>query len=325
VPNSPQYVTDPGAPLDCPGTTCDTAGNSNGYGQWPFFEFLSEHFGKAVAREIYDQERSLGAGHMLDSIAAVLTAKGSSLEQGFGDYSDAVLGKTWELTPLKDYGPNPDARIVPGDLTPGATVSRSLVVDHLAVRFVRIEGPSCKSRPQQVLHLSVALPAGPAGRPAFAAFNSDDTAGPVQPLTVAGGTATLAVPFEFCEGFGMVMLPNSSRTADGQSYVLDASVTGPRPAAAPTITARVPRSVHLSGKHPRLRFRVTSTGPGRVLAVLRSRPVRKRFILRAGINRLGLPLPSTLDPGRHTLTLTSLSTAGGRGAVLHRTITVKRG
>src|SRR5690348_12418424 len=81
------YWNNPGQPLDCTGQCGDFSAS-----RWIFFEYLSEHYGTGIVKEIYQQvaaRQADTAAAGLDAIHAVLTAHGSSLAQAFNDFSAA--------------------------------------------------------------------------------------------------------------------------------------------------------------------------------------------------------------------------------------------
>ena len=58
-----------------------------GYSQWVFFEYLSEHFGVSIVRDIFEASKTLGATdhgpHSLAAIQQVLAARGHGLAKVF--------------------------------------------------------------------------------------------------------------------------------------------------------------------------------------------------------------------------------------------------
>jgi hypothetical protein len=94
-----QYL--PWSQLRRPGTPLDTFSTSGfeQYGNWAFFEYLSEHFGRRVVRSIWQRAASFhGGGHMY-SAAAIRSAlrKHGGLTRVFGTYAS---GNT---TPGRSY------------------------------------------------------------------------------------------------------------------------------------------------------------------------------------------------------------------------------
>src|SRR5581483_11046917 len=75
---TPLFLAHPESRLDCdPGC----AGGDVGYGQWPFFEYVSEHFGAPTVRRMWEAlaQNDAEGSQTLPSIEAALTAAGSSL------------------------------------------------------------------------------------------------------------------------------------------------------------------------------------------------------------------------------------------------------
>src|SRR3954464_7627767 len=70
----------PGAPLDCPGTSCGAGRDGAGYGQWIFVEYLAERFGDGIVREVFEHAAAIGGNdgraNALDAIAATVAAHG---------------------------------------------------------------------------------------------------------------------------------------------------------------------------------------------------------------------------------------------------------
>ena len=82
-------------------------GDPRGYARWPFYEFLSERFGRGVIKEIFVRA---GAGvPSLDTLDAVLATHGTTLSQVFADFTIANLTGDYTLGP--HGGPRATARV----------------------------------------------------------------------------------------------------------------------------------------------------------------------------------------------------------------------
>jgi hypothetical protein len=325
------YWTYPFQPLDCaPGTPCGTSDWS--YARWIFYDYLSEHYGTGIIKEIITRAGVLNAGTdpALDvqAINDVLAAHGSSLTQAFNDFTGANAGASYTFPGLAGSGQL--LREAVQTYTGAAAVTlpdHAFTIDHLAANFMsfasgdsRLSGAGCGAA---TLHLSVDLPAGSAAVPEIA-----DSSG-VHPLSVSGGAASIDLPWTTCTGSGaMLGLPNPALTtaSDRQSFVVHASVSASTPklrkTAAPRISLKLPKLASIARGKPFLRFRVKASSSGLLQVLLKSKYVRGSYRLHKGTNKLRLRLPHGFRGGRHLLVVTAYSTTGTRGKTIKRHVTI---
>lgn len=344
-----------GAPdmsLDCDSDSCGDDGyETGGYSRWPFFQYASERFGNAFARDVFAKGATLAdpaktGAQLLD---ATLADKGTSLSETFNDYTLANVAGAYAAAPLKGVPPTVHSTTLTGTATAALPVQR-VAVNHLAGRYLEFQrGAGVSSQCfAATLSLTVALPAGSASRPVF--FSSSlGAAG--QRLAVDGSTASITVPWDTCSGSvdGYLALPNPSSTADSQVFTVSGSLTvdtstvatpaaPPNPLyVGPTVSGpagEVPPSIFVYGAElvrvPAatrvVRLIVFSSGSGSLRAVVAGKALGTAP-LRAGNNDLRFKLPASLlgaarTAANRTLTLTSLSTAGAVGAVVTRKLAV---
>jgi hypothetical protein len=344
-----------GAPdmsLDCDSDSCGDDGyEAGGYSRWPFFQYVSERFGNAFARDVFAKGAALAdpaktGAQLLD---ATLADKGTSLSETFNDYTLANVAGGYAAAPLKDVPPTVRSTTLTGTATAALPVQQ-VAVNHLAARYLKFQRGAGVSNQcfQATLSLTVALPAGSASKPAF--FSSSlGAAG--QRLAVNGSTASITVPWDTCSGSvdGYLALPNPSSTADSQVFTVSGSLTVDQTAIAtpatppnplyvgPTVSGpvgEVPPAIFVYGAElvrvPAatrvVRLIVFSSGSGSLRAVVSGKTLGTAP-LRAGNNDLRFKLPVSLVGSSRTtavrpLTLTSLSTAGAVGAVVTRKLAV---
>ena len=141
-----QYL--PAGQLGVPGRPLDTFQNTGAahYGNWVFFEYLSEHFGRHVVRTAWRRAAAEGANRGLYSIQAVRAALPVGFPGVFGEYAAA------NTIPFLDYSEG--ARWEPAPMSRKHVLTQadlkargSFVIDHLASKNVvikpgsGIEGP----------------------------------------------------------------------------------------------------------------------------------------------------------------------------------------
>jgi hypothetical protein len=174
----PLFVDVPEASLDCPGDVCgDPAGIGAGYGQWPFFEYLSQRWGKHVIRDIWRAAKQLQApdlaaspdtlppSHALEAIDEALQWHKSSLSKAYAGYVKANLMPRWYqnrlLRTIVDL--RPPRRLDVVSAQPHVLKTQTISVDHLASTSVTLATPDCvvaRKTKKSVLHVSVDLPFG---------------------------------------------------------------------------------------------------------------------------------------------------------------------
>jgi len=300
--------------LDCVGTMpTDCAGDRYGYHGNVFFELVSERYGgPATIREVFERAGALGAGthqrHSVQAVSEVLAAHGVSLETAWNEYAASTAAGAYSLPGLATLRPNIVSAIQAGD-----TLADPVTVDHLAAKYVGIVASSdvCgKAR----LKLTVTVPAGVPAVPAFVS-----AAGKVTP---APANAPVEVPWNACSSTGTVALPNPTTTLDAATYGIETSVTR-LPTAPPVLKLAVPKTVALPKRKPKLRFKLKSSGAGTVALTLSSPVVKARRHVSKGSNRMVLSLPKGFKAGKHTLTVTPISTSGAKGKTLKRTVAIR--
>lgn len=325
------YWTYPFQPLDCaPATPCGSSDWS--YARWIFYDYLSEHYGIGIIKEIIVRAGVLNAGTdpalAIQAINDVLAAHGSSLPQAFNDFTGANAGASYTFPGLAGSGQLLREPVKTYTGANAATLpDHTFTVDHLAANFMglisgdsRLSNAGCGAA---TLHLSVDLPAGSGSVPAIA-----DSAG-VHPLMVSGGKASIDLPWTTCTGSSATLgLPNPALTtgSDGQSLVVHASVSASTPklrkTAAPRISLKLPKLASIARGKPFLHFRVKASGSGLLQVLLKSKYVRGSYRLHNGINNLRLRLPHAFHGGRHLLVVTAYSTTGARGKTIKRHVRI---
>jgi Family of unknown function (DUF6055) len=325
------YWTYPYQPLDCiPGSPC--ANSDLPYARWIFFDYLSEHYGPGIIKEIIVRAGVLNAGTDpgldLQATGDVLAAHGGSLTQVFNDFTAANAAAAYAFPGLAGNGQllRPSVRTYTGA---NALIlpDHAFTVDHLAANFMnllsgdsRLSNAGCGAA---TLHLSVDLPAGSASVPAIA-----DSAG-VHALSVSGGRASIDLPWTTCTGSSaMLGLPNPglTGTSDGQSLVVHASLSASAPklrrTTPPRIKLKLPKLASIARGKPFLHFRVKASGGGLLQVLLKSKYVRGSYTLHKGMNNLKLRLPHGFHGGRHLLVVTAYSTTGTRGKTVRRHVKI---
>lgn len=322
------YWGSPEQPLDCADASpCGADGMA--YARWIFFDYLSEHYGPGIIKEILTQAGASDAGYDpdrdLQAINQVLAAHGSDLTHIFNGFTAANTGASYSFPGLGGGNqlPHSSASMYTG-ATSGALPTSTVTIDHLAANYVyfysgdtRVSSAGCGA---STLKITVDLPAGSASVPSIS-----DAFG-VHPLTVSGNTASASVPWTNCQGsLAALGIPNPGN-ADGQGFVVHASLqvtpVKQRGIAAPRIHLKLPKLASVARRLPVLRFNVHSSGRGTLLLLLKSHYVRGSYSLKAGTNRIRLRLPKGFKAGRHQLILTAYSTTGRRGQTIKRHVRI---
>jgi hypothetical protein len=349
-----------GAPdmsLDCIGDKCgDDDYERGGYSRWSFFEYLSEHYGSTIVKDVLDRGAAVNdpAVPAVTLLSDVLAAKGTSLGSAFADWTIANLNGAYTAPGLKGVLPQAYSQLATGADT-AALPTQQVAVNHLAARYLvfqRGDGSDGACYSAQ-LTLNVTIPAGIAAKPAF--YWPAVGAAP-QPLAISGSKASITVPWDTCawQYGGYLVLQNPSTTADAQLFTVTGSVTVdrtkpasstapppgvtvsgpvvPAPATdpAPTLTIHAPELLRVSAKTRLLRFVVYSSGEGKLQAALGG-TVLGTTTLRTGNNDVRFVLPQTVfaavkstRAGADTLTLTSYSPQGTVGTTFTRHMTVQQ-
>jgi hypothetical protein len=237
----PLFVDAPEASLDCPGEVCgDPANLGAGYGQWPFFEYLSQRYGIRVIRQIWAAAQTLQApdlqlfppdpqSHALAAIDAALLLHKSSLSKAYAGYVTANLTPRWYknrlLRSIVDLSPPRKLELVGSQ--PKKLKTENVIVDHLASTSITFATPDCvvsRKAPQAVLHIKVDLPFGIASRPMLR-FTNQAGRPVVKRLSTSFGEASINVPHWGGCVSGTLALPNLDWSADGALFSVHLSVT----------------------------------------------------------------------------------------------------
>ena len=322
----------------------------SGYSRWPFFEYLSEKYGAAFVKDVFNQGRAGDPGSTAaSSLTAALVAKGTTLADTYNAWARAELTSSYSVASLQVIKPRPyGAQIFTGVQT-GAVTAQKVAVNHLSTRFLQFtRGRSVGGSTNAVcwkatLSISVTIPAGTLSQPVF---YWDGAGNSTVPLSIVGNTATASIPWDTCtwaSGEGFLSLPNASLNVDAADFdvtaslVVDSStqvtsivqVTPPPPVVvtspvipvssadvAPTIEVFGPQLLTLSASASQIRLIVNASGEGLVSAALGSLALGT-VSLRAGNNDLRFTLPKgTLSAVRRSaspsnvLTLTPTATSG---------------
>jgi hypothetical protein len=291
----------PEVPLDCTGAAeTDCGGDRYGYHAAVFWFSLSERFGPAVVREVYERAAALGAGnglsHGLQALGEVLAAHGTSLEQAFGDYAIANQTGAYKLPGLAKERPDPDS-----DRAVGAKAADfSVAVDHLAAKYVVLV-PRVGRCAGATLQLTVTAPAG--GTAAYVA--ADGTA-----TRLTSGTPD-GVAIGGCDT-GTLVLANGALSGDAAPFAVQARIDQ---AAAPVPKLTLERG-KLAGRKLRVKFSSTAGGSFRATLGQSTR----NGTLRKGTNRVAIKLPRA--GGTVKLRITPYSSTGERGTPVTRTVKV---
>jgi hypothetical protein len=343
----------PDRTLDCVGSRCgDAEFDKNGYPGWMLFEYLAERYGGAKVKAVWTRAQANPGQPGTTVLDNELQALGTSLAPFFNDYTTARMTGNFTLPALKDTRPEVFASI-PVGTTSGALPDTPVALNHLAVRYVTFLHGSDPTLPcfAATLTINVAIPAGVVSSPTY--YANTKTAAP-QPLTVAGSTASITVPWNTCAGSpsAYLSLPNDSLGMDGREFTVSGNVSvdpntpaatsEPPPGAhvigtpvaapttdpAPTLNVYAPEVLRVSSKTRLLRFVVFSSGDGRLGAVLGSTGLGSAA-LRGGNNDVRFVLPTQLFKSMRTksssnvLQLTSESPSGTKGATFTRRVVVQ--
>jgi len=340
--------------LDCRdplgGYKCDTNPfYDGGYTRWPFIQFLTEKYGSSFVKDIYAQGAA-GAGTAIQSVAAALVAKGTTLADTYNAWITARLSSAYSVKALQGIKPLTIATISTG-VDPATFAIQHVTLNHLGARylkFTRGDDDATHICYAATLNISVALPAGTLSKPAF--FWDVKGSTPVQ-LAVNGSTASAAIPWDTCtyqSGAGYLAIPNASTNVDAADFVVSASMTvdtdttatpDPPPDqvkvntpvvpvsgadVAPTLELFGPEILRLSAKDTQLRLIVESNGAGSVQAKLGTISLGTVSI-RGGDNDLRFKLPSSvltaLRRSAATPSLLSLTPVSASGATAGEAVT----
>jgi hypothetical protein len=339
-----------GAPdmsLTCSGSACGLTGyENNGYSRWSFYEYLTERYGGNAVFDLFQKGKTLNDPSLTgsDLLIAALQDKGATLGDAFGDFTTMNLSGGYTAPGLKATLPAV-YKLVPTGSASGGLGTQTIAVNHLAARYLAFQrGTGTSDGPcyAATLTITVSFPSGLGARPVYRWTAADS---PVQPLAVNGSTASITVPWDTCSwsDVGMLSLPNPSATVDAAVFKVSASLTvdkttfvtsKPPPAGtytgptiqapegeeAPSISVYGPETLRVSRKKRVVRLVVFSSGMGSLEADLGGLALGSRT-LRTGNNDLRFTLPKNVLrtlAARGSLTLTSVSPNGARGATVTR-------
>ncbi|MFL5951260.1 MAG: hypothetical protein ACJ74M_06595 [Gaiellaceae bacterium] len=345
----------PDRTLDCVGTRCgDTNFDKNGYPGWMLFQYLAETYGDGAVKAVWDRAHSqlplLPPG--TDDLDFVLQSHGTSLAPFFNAYATARMTGNFKLALLAGSRPEVWTEIHVGTAD-GSLPETPVAVNHIAVRYVTLSHGIDPTLPcfAADLTLSVDIPANVISTPTYYANTKTAVA---QPLSVAGSTASITVPWNTCAGSpnAYLSLPNDTLDLDGREFTVKGSVhvkldtpaaaTEPPPGVhiigtpiptpgsdpAPTLNVYAPEVLHVSSKTRLLRFVVFSSGDGKLGAALGSTGLGAAM-LRGGNNDVRFVLPTGLfkslraKSSSNLLQLTSESPSGAKGATFTRRVVVQ--
>jgi hypothetical protein len=348
----------PDMSLNCGGNACGlSAYEVGGYSRWHFYEYLSERFGPAIVKDIFLKAKALNDPSLTgtDLLYYTLADKGATFRDVFTDWTVANMTGNYTIPSLRGIRAPVFSATATGDAT-GTLPTQKVAVNHLAARYLAFTRGSGGSGPcyEATLSLNVSWPAGLSARPYFlwteatGPAPADGAPAPLPaatPLAVSGNAASLSVPWSTCSSgdAGLLSLPNPTTTVDAAEFSVTASTivdktrpststpppagtyTGPTVPApdaepAPAIALYGPETMRVSKSKRVVRLVVFSSGEGELEAQLGSSALGKRS-LRAGNNDLRYTIPKGFArtlAARNVLTVTSLSSAGTRGATVSR-------
>ncbi len=183
----------PNAPLD----TFTSTGFQQ-YGNWPFFEFLGERFGRGIVRSVWNQAAQAPGGHQFSAHAVrnALSTHGG-LTSVFARYAAGNLDPVHAYQEGESFpasGVAADSTLSQASLTTGW---KPFVVHHLASQSVRAVPGDDLTDPAWVLRVQVDAPA-----------LSTSPAALVRVVPVHGATTRTLVPLS-ATGAGQVTVPFS--------------------------------------------------------------------------------------------------------------------
>jgi hypothetical protein len=186
-------IGEPTTPLD----EFQPAGSAQ-YGNWPFFEYLSRHFGDEIVRSAWQTAAAVGdsrGGYSAQAIAASLPAP-VTLPEVFRDYTAANTDPSAFYPEGAHWDPAPPAK--KHELSRANTSAGSFFrqVDHLSSRTVRIVPGAGLGDPNSQLEVTVDGPAGRTSPVANLVIRMTNGDVKQRPVTLKGGTGTRTIPFD---------------------------------------------------------------------------------------------------------------------------------
>ena len=321
-------------------------------------EYLAERYGDSKVKDLWTQAGANPGVLATTDLAALLPVVDALVEVLVGLVvaplrllAPARLTGAFTFVPLAAALPTPKASITTGT-TSSTAATAVIAVNHLAAQFVTFTHASNDGACfEATMSVNVTIPAGVESQPAY----WSGTIGAVaQPLSVAGSTATLSVPWNTCgtSPDAYLSLPNDSSGLDGREFAVTvsldvnlgkpASPTAPPPGVhvigsvvpaptgdpAPTLKLYAPEVLRVSTQTRVLRFVVFSSGDGKLQAALGASSLGSAA-LRSGNNDVRFVLPPQLFKSlraksvSNVLSLTSQSPTGAKGATFTRKVVVK--
>jgi len=346
---------DPYNPLQqqqrCSTVTIEETGQTH----WTFWEYLAQRFGATFVTDMFSQQNSSG-GTALSGLQAALTARGTSLDDVFHDWSVRTMTGGWNI-PVLDAAAPPLAATISTGATTANLGSQTFSVDHLATRYIAFtRGDNAGDHPcfQATLTITVGYPSTISARPVFY-WNAPGTTA-VELTPTSSTSATAAFPWDTClwaSNKGLLSLTNSSTTTNAALFPVTSTIavdttkpasatsgptqlpiyggqtSVPNSEIAPSIDVFGPLVLQVSASSPVLRLIVESSGDGALHALLCSVDLGSPT-LRAGNNDLRFTVPKTLltqlrrsSAVASLLTLTPTSVSGAAvGPTVSRQVTV---
>jgi hypothetical protein len=209
-----QYL--PFGQISHPNTPLDTfkLGGFQQYGNWPFFEYLSEHLGRGIVKSIWNQAAVFSSGGHQFSAHAVRDALKShgGLTKVFARYAAGSLDPAHAYQEGSAFPASGYAADWPLSRARPATGWRSFTVHHLASQSVRAVPDAGLASPRWGLRLQVDAPGLSTSPAAYVRVvrRHRPTTRTLVPLTAQGG-GRVVLPFSHGQvRFVTVTLANAS-------------------------------------------------------------------------------------------------------------------
>ncbi len=331
---------------------------------WTFMEYLSERFGATVVQQFFNDGATVGlpAPAATQYLSDVFTAKGTTFQAVYNDYTAARLTGNYSITSIKGLLPVAQTNVAVGAVS-GALPTTYVAVSHFGVRYVTLHHTNADPTDTgtcyaATLALNVAIPAEIQGLSPIPYYYANTTGAAAQALSVSSGNASISVPWNTCLASpdAYLSLPNPSTNVaqNGENFVITGTVTvdtsqttaatppptptwtGPTIAAptsdvVPSILVYGAQIIRVSTADRLVRLIVFSSGPGQLQASAGSTNLGT-YQLRTGNNDVRFKLPQSVvnalrkPAGRSVsasvLTLKFLSPAGTAGVTVSRKLSL---
>jgi hypothetical protein len=193
------------------------------YGNWPFFDYLSRHFGRDIVRSAWQGAAAVGDARGAYSIKAIEAAlpAGSTLPEVFGRYAAANTQPSEFYPEGSQWKPAPPARTHVLTSTRRHQVATFSSIDHLASRSVLVVPGDGLGNPGTQLDVSVD---GPALKPVpvlVASVVARDVDGKVtiRPIPLdPRGDGSITIPFDRKARVTLANASTSYRCWQGTAY-----------------------------------------------------------------------------------------------------------